>query len=580
MVLVWDFGNRTLLKTLKNSLILICLLIEVVHSRPAPILKIKSKDNKIVSEYLAKHKDFFNKNCKPGTEEKYWDLYHRFRGDGHYIPVLEDDKLDKLTINRFLPELNRKHAWIEKKKNEITKLKDFKKFLSEIDDLEEEYLKILELKQAELEGKTSEEKKKARNRSKYSLIKFKIRFRDFLNSIDFLTSYRFPVDHVELRETYDLVKEKRTPEERKRSNEIYFYRKIVQDGALNPDRSKSDKFLRANLDNIIREFKKSEDFLSENLRYDINSAFSGLKRILKRGKRYQMRRFGEWSGRTKRNIEFYKNLQLNKMVNGKQTAEELVKERVSGRYALKKYVLEREALSYKYWLKESELNRALFSIETILYNEVGAIDGVDALERKDVTQVVINRRFLKEYNTIEASEPLYDYLDLKSDGTPIETNPWLNLLFKEGEFSFTYFFIGGSLRIFCPEQTRYGKVLRKQNLYLALKLLRNPNPSFDAVRYFSRAAMLGRIDMRHLWDEFFPLPERVGKPIGKSLDLKRALARGKYRLFYEFLNEKGHRYKVLEIKEKTYVFDDTSKKFYKYRNPHYFTYFKKSIKQP
>lgn len=556
------------------------MLIEVVHSRPAPILKIKSKDNKIVAEYLAKHKHFFKQNCKPGTEEKYWDLYHKFRGDGHYIPVLEDDKLDKLTINRFLPELDRKNAWISSKRKEILAMKDFKKYLIEIEGLEEEYEKILELKQKGIEGKTNLEKNKARNSSKYSLIKFKIRFRDFLNSIDFLTSYRFPIDHVELRETYDLVKEKRTKEERKRSNEIYFYRKIVQDGALNPNRSKSDKFLRANLDNIIREFKKSEDFLSENLRYDINSAFSGLKRILKKGKKYQLKRFGEWSGRASRNIKFYKDLQQNKKVNGKQSAEELVKERVSGRYALKNYVLKKEALSYKYWIEESEINRALFSIETILYNEVGAIDGVDALERKDVTQVVINRRFLKEYNTIEASEPLYDHLKLKADGTAIESNPWLNLLFKEGEFSFTYFFIGGSLRIFCPEQTRYGQVLRKQNLYLALKLLRNPNPSFDAVRYFSRAAMLGRIDMRNLWDDFNPLAERVGKAIGKSLELKRYLARGKYRLFYEFLNENGHRYKVLEIKEKTYVFDDTSKKFYKYRNPHYFTYFKKSINHP
>jgi hypothetical protein len=569
-----------LLRTLRNSFFLFCLLIEVSHSRPAPILKFKDKDNKIVSNYLIKHKDFFNKNCKPGTEEKYWNLYHRFRGDGHYIPVLEDDKLDKLTINRFLPELDRKLAWIKSKKKEIEGIKDFKKFLSEIEALEVDYEKILKLKQVGIEGKTSDERKKARNRSKYSLIKFKIRFRDFLNSIDFLTSYRFPVDHVELRETYDLVKEKRTPEERKRSNEIYFYRKIVQDGALNPDRSKSDKFLRANLDNIIREFKKSEDFISENLRYDINSAFSGLKRILKKGKNYQLRRFGEWQGRASRNIKFYKDLQENKKINGKQSAEELVKERVSGRYALKNFVLKKEAESYKYWLKESELNRALFSIETILYNEVGAIDGVDALERKDVTQVVINRRYLKEYNTIEPTEPLYDHLNLKTDGTNIESNPWLNLLLKEGEFSFTYFFIGGSLRIFCPEQTRYGKVLRKQNLYLALKLLRNPNPSFDAVRYFSRAAMLGRIDMRDLWDDFIPLPERVGKPIGKSLELKRALNRGEYQLFYEFLNETGHRYKVLEIKEKTYVFDNTSKKFYKYRNPHYFTYFKDASKQP
>lgn len=571
-----------MLKTLKNSFFIFILSSNVVFGRPAPVLKIKGRDNKIVENYLLKHKEFFISECKPGTEEKYWNLYSSYRGDGHYIPMLVNDKLDKLTINRFIPELERKLNWINDEKKKVEGLKNFKEFLKELKLLEKDYEKLVQYKQMYFEGKDKSSKRRVKNLSKYSFIKFKVKFKEYLKKISFLVSYRFPVDHVELRETYDSVKEKRTEEERKRSNEVYFYRKIVQDGALNPDRTKSDKFLRANLDNIMREFNIKSDLLEENLRYDLNSAFSGLERILKRGKKYQLRRMGEWSKRSLRNLEFYKRLQNNIVIEGKKklTADDLVKERVSGRYALKKYVLEKEADSYKFWMKESELNRALFSIETILYNEVGAIDGKDALERKDVTQVVINRRFLKKYNRIDSTEPFYDYVKLREDGKPLVKYPWLNLLFKEGEFSFTYFFIGGSLRIFCPEQTRYGKILRKQNLFLALKLLRTPNPKFDAVRYFSRAAMLGRIDMRHLWDDYKPLAERVGKKIKNSAHLKKALKKKDYRFFYQFRNEDEDLYKVLEIKEKAYVYDPKSKGFYKYRNPHYFTYFRKVAKRP
>lgn len=571
-----------MLKILQNSFLVFCLLVSSAFGKPAPVLKIKGRDNRIIDEYLKKHKTFFKKLCTPGTEQKYWNLYSKFRGDGHYIPMLSNDKLDRLTINRFIPELERKVSWISSVKKNVEKTKNFRPYLEELEALEKSYHELVDYKQDFFESESKAKKRSVRNKSKYSLIKFKVRFRQFLEKIEFLVSYRFPVDHVELRETYDLVKEKRTDEERKRSNEIYFYRKIVQDGALNPDRSKSDKFLRANLDNIIREFTINSDLIEENLRYDLNSAFSGLERILKKGKRYQLKRLGEWENRTQRNLEFYKRLRNNIVLEGKKklTADDLVKERVSGRYALKKYVLEKEAESFKFWMKESELNRALFSIETILYNEVGAIDGKDALERKDVTQVVINRRFLKEYNQIDSSEPFYDYVNLRSDGKPLVKYPWLNLLFKEGEFSFTYFFIGGSLRIFCPEQTRYGKILRKQNLFLAMKLLRNPNPKFNAVRYFSRAAMLGRIDMRSLWDEFEPLPERVGKRIKNDAHLKKALRKNTYQFYYQFKSEEGHLYKVLEIKEKSYVYDPKNKRFYKYRNPHYFTYFKKVIKRP
>lgn len=565
-----------MLRVLKHSLILLLFLSGALLANSAPLLKIKGKDSFIIKNYLKRHKEFFTKECKPGTEQKYWNLYKSYRGDGHYIPVLGNDKLDKLTISKFIPELEKKFDWIKSLDKKIKSKKNFKKSIEDLSFLKEKFDKILKYKQIFFEDKIKLNRKNALSSSKYSLISFKLKFREYLEKIEFITSYRFPVDHVQLRESYDEVKSKKTAEERKRSNEIYFYRKIVQDGALNPNGTKSDRFLRANLDNIIREFKKSEDLISESLRYDLESAFTGLKRVLSKGKKHQLKRVNEWIGRSERNLEFYRSLLKNivPVSKGKISADELVKERISGRYALRKFVLEKEANSFKFWMKEAELDRALFSIETILYNEVGALDGKDALERKDVTQVVINRRFLKEYNQIDATESLYGFLGLRSDKKPLTSYPWLNLLFKEGEFSFTYFFIDGSLRIFCPGQTKYAKRLRRKNLFLAMKLLRNPNSSFNAVRYFSRAAMLGRIDMRHLWDEFIEIPERPGRRVTNKYLLKQVRLKN-YRYLYQFIDASGLLHKVLEIKEKTYVYEPVKKRLFNYRNPHYFTYFKK-----
>src|SRR5690606_40855641 len=59
-------------------------------------------------------------------------------------------------------------------------------------------------------------------------------------------------------------------------------------------------------------------------------------------------------------------------------------------------------------------------------------------------------------------------------------------------FPYTTLFRSGSVRVFCPEQTRIGKALIRENVRISLELLKQPNFTFDALRYFSRASMLGR----------------------------------------------------------------------------------------
>ena len=121
-------------------------------------------------------------------------------------------------------------------------------------------------------------------------------------------------------------------------------------------------------------------------------------------------------------------------------------------------------------------------------NEVGRLDVDGSLERREVTRVVAKRTGVKEYKTPAKNSLLYRKIRKKLKDK--YTNyPWLNVLFKEGEFSFTYYFLYASVRTFCPEMTLSGRSLRKENVKIGIETLRNYKDT-NSVRYFSRASML------------------------------------------------------------------------------------------
>ena len=96
---------------------------------------------------------------------------------------------------------------------------------------------------------------------------------------------------------------------------------------------------------------------------------------------------------------------------------------------------------------------------------------------------------------------------------------------------------------------------------------------FRALRYFSRASMLGRVNMAQIWLNFTPVPERPGLRVKRSNYLKGLFKKGKYDFLYDFKAADGKVFQVLRFKKKTYVVDETGNDFYKYRNRHYFRYF-------
>lgn len=530
------------------------------------------------SKFEDLHLKFSKQLCRPGTEEKFWQLYRNYRGDGHYLPKTVDGHLDKETLFRYIPEIKRKRDWIEAQIKSLQKKKNFSSELAELEELEKEIKQLIHLKEIYEDSDNETQKVLYKDKSKYQMIKFRKKFNDFILKVPYLTSYRFPVDHFELRENYDEVKHSENKEQKVRANEVYFYRKIVQDGAEEPNGSSSDRFLRAMIDTLVLKFKDAPEFLDEELRYDFSSALDGLKRQLKRRPRGQIRRLRTWKEKIERQISYYTDLKHNKVKVGThfETGDEIVKTSVKARQELQEYVFTKLQEVYNFWKTEEEPYRALYVLVTTLFNEVGGVDGNEAMERRDVLGVVINRYFNPKYNFIPTTDWLYPYFaENKSEKMPLKELPWLNVMFKEGEFSYTYYFIHGVVRVFCPDQTRLGKRLRNQNLELALEAISQYDGSFTGLRYFSRASMLGRISMDQLWDDYEPIAERAGRVVDEKLQvyLAKALSSHEYNYHYHFFDPKGQRFKVVEVNEKVYALNLNSKKFHLYRSPHFFKYF-------
>ncbi len=533
-------------------------------------LNISKKKTNIdyIKEYYKINKKISSSFCGYGVEQDYWKLYRKFRGDGNVVPLVENDSVDYGVIKKHLPMMLEKKIWIKQNSLFLKKRASFKLIRSSIKKQKKSIKLLLKYKREFDEDEKGEQKSAIISKSKLEYLRFRQLYTDFTEIIPFLLSYRFPVNHFALSEKYDFLKNKEAPALLRQRNEVYFHRKIVEDGAQNPNNTGNDLMFRAVIDTMYIELSQNYDFIPENVRYDIDYIHKKTLRYLKRGKRFLLVRQKEWLARTDRKYVFYQKLTSGTLNN----QDKYIKNRVDSVKELKHFVLKRQAQVYKFLANQSHIMQALYVLETILYNEVGNLDGRDALERSDVARVVYNRVTDSEYNSLLPDDFLYPFLP---DYLKNTTNkyPWLNVLFKTGEFSFTYFFIGQNIRVFCPSQNRLARFLRKENLNMSLDLLRKSKVAFKGIRYFSRQSMLGRFDMGKIWKGFSKIAERPGKIALKQSSLQKSYNRSKYYYLYDFKDPNDRSYRVLKIGKHIYVKPKATKVFYKYRNPHMFKFF-------
>lgn len=540
----------------------------------------KSKlDQAVLAEYLKIQKEFAEESCSLQTEQNFKNLDIKYRGDGNFIPTLLDQKVDQKTVKANLPLIKEKIAWIKSQSEIIKKTTSFEEINQILKRIENEVLVLQEAKKDFFFAKTAEQKKDIEDRAKKQFAQMMKEVENLKNAAPFLQSFKFPLDHLSLRAEYEKFKVQNTKEARNKANSVYLYRRIVQDGSYDENLTRNDSVIRAGFDTLYLSLSKDKErtFLTDNERSDFKYVLTNFKILLDLGQKVLVTRFDEWTQRSERSLAFYQDLADGKKIKTDSAAAAtdvatVLEDRARSLYNLKEFVLKKEAEVYTYWSKKSELYQYLYALETILYAEVGRIDAPDALERRDVAQVVINRFSHPVYSEISAADSIFEYLP---KDTKTKDYKWLNVLFKEGEFSFTYFYIPGNQHIYCPDMTKVGQYLRRENVRIALELLNKPRKNFPALRYFSRMSMYGRIEMDSLWDGYKALEEVPGKLARNTKRLAELFKQDRYKFLYSFISgEKKKTYLVVEIQGRPYVVDFSNpKQVYYYRNPNQFRYF-------
>lgn len=510
---------------------------------------------KKIYQYKKIHRKFSKQSCSPGVDFKYLKLLRNYRGDGVYIPLVKD-RIDRDAIKSNMKLFPKKKAYIlsiKKKLKRNKRLEPIQKDIKKIQKLINKALKF----QYENKG------------SSQIIVQLDKAYRNLVKKVYYLKSFNYPNNHLKNRIMYEEHLGNYDTESIKKKNRIYFYRKIIEDGAFDKNHKKSDLYTRSTLDTIQLSFNKKPKQLDEKLRYNIEWVLDRIQNSKERSTKKQIERMTEWYERTNKLEKRYKKI----LKISRNDEKKIIANKNAASKELKDFVYQKQADVFRFWRKQSQIDKALYVLETILFNEVGSIDGYDALERQDVAKIVLNRFKNPAYNKIQP----YQEIARKLNFMEYKDETILGTLFRKGEFSFTYFYIPSVVKIFCPDMSKRGQSLRAKNLKISLKAIKNYNYLFGPVRYFSRVSMLGKVDMAKVWSDFLPIPERAGFIYPNQRRVYSKFKKGNYRILYSFIDPKEIKFTVIEMNKRKYSVKNFPKKpvFYKYRSPHLFTYFEK-----
>ena len=511
----------------------------------------------LTKQYQQLEKKFTALVCPAGTEPKFNKLFNAYRNNGQFIPAERPGVLALETVRGQQTLLQEKLAWIKQIQEQWKNFKEQKRLAALLTKLEKELQALLDLRRLVDEGGPAEplSSQAQKHWQNYQQIG-----REIVSLIPFWLSFKFPLDHLALRQQYDELRST----DAAAADQVYLYRRTVQEGAPGGGHFMGqDLALRAGIDTWYLRLQQADFWPSENDRYDAQFVVDQLRKRLKEKKKKQTELLRQWAANTQAALKFYEEL-INQQEQ--HHGVEWLALKTKARVELENFVAHKKQQIVNFWSKQDPIMQAIYAMETILFGEVGNLDP-SGLERADIAQVIMNRTAFEKYHQIQS--PLAPSLE----------SIWLRILLKEGEFSFTYFFISGSVRTFCFDQTKRGKRLRQENIKLALQALKNPRPDFKATRYFSRGPMLGHLDMAKLWPEYQAIPERPGlriKDAATLAKLKTALRKKDYTYWYTFTDDHGERWQVIKIGKKPYVRQMKAKnaQYANYRDPQLFRYFK------
>lgn len=533
------------------------------------LLQKKGSIQSIRDTYLSVLKKYRRQMCSTKEINKFHRLMKKYRAQAFYTPYTNDEKIDVEAIKDNMPILKEKLEWIKSTKKKLQNSKaNFYVYREDVKELKQSILDLLEYRKHRLlDRKIANVSKEEEKLQK----KIKENFNAMMEDLFYLKNFKYPVDHLANRVEY-LNKRK---DSRIEGNKQFFYRKLLEDGAYSKKNTSYDMYLRTTLDTLALRFAKKNYLFDENMRFDIEWSLDQIEQFLRKGKKEQLRRFDEWTTRTQKSINFYEDL-LDP--THKDKLEKIAKDRQKAQEELKDFVYYKQARSFEYLSHYKLYIRALFAMDQILLNEVGAATPANYRERRDVAQVVINRHDDPKYFHISKNQILFEKLKEKTKfkSSTINDYPWLSTLYKQGEFSFTYHYFEASQYLFCPDMYKVARNTRSKNLALAIDILRRPNYDFAAVKYYSRKSMVGKISAEELWPDATIIPERPGVKIKNNKAILKSIQKRDFTYLYTFSDKNKIENHVIKWNDREYVVQNIHDKptIYAHRNPHYFTYFK------
>lgn len=541
-----------------------------------------AQQNDIIQAYWGSFTKFKAKMCDPSDKETFDKLYKEYVGVGYFIPTY-NKKIVKEVIKTSLPLLNEKISWIDQQLEALEKMKALPEIAQELQNLQGIIDANAKLRYQIDLGLATEKNSEAEGKKQVE--EFKKGFQVLLEKVFYLKNFQFPVDHLQNRLTYDRLAEQPVPTTSngivpeiviKKLN-LYLKRKFLEDGAMDPDLTRTDLYVRTTLDTFFLALDKVNTFFTPEIIRDwkwLSKSFAG---IAGRGLNQQKLRHKEWQNRMSLMRDYYNDL-LKKDENFDL---KFLADVVTTADNLKNFVENKLAQTYKFWLEQREELKILFVLETILMHEVGSVDPIGD-QRKEVIKVVLNRVQDKAYHFLKATDPWETLL-----GMPLKDKPhwWLNVMFRKGEFSFMHFFMKSSYKTFCPDNLDPNiNRLREENLKLSLEVLKMYDPlssDNNIFNYFSRVSMLGRIDMTSVWSPRFDL---VDETPGSRIDshdeenLINEWKKGNWTYLYSF-TENTATYRVFEMSGKIWTVlwnKDSPIQFNHYRDRDYFKYFRRA----
>lgn len=539
-----------------------------------------AQQSELIQSYWGSFNKFKETVCSPSDKTTFDKLLKDYKGAGYYIP-LHQEKVVKESVAYAINFLDGKVKWLNAQITRLEKLKELPAIANQIQELNLLVENNTKLRyQIDLGDKTVAGLKP---QAKAQVDQFKLKYKQFIESIFYLKNYTFPVDHQTNRLTYERLAAQavpanspsgKTPDVVIKKFSQFLKRKILEDGAMDPDVTKNDISLRTTIDTFTLTLEKVDDFFSPEIIRDWDWIAKSSLNMQARGVNQQKLRFGEWLARTVATKDYYKSLVNQELKQEKK----FLSEHAESADNLKNFVEQKLADVYKYWLKQTEARRNLFVIETILMHEVGSVDPIGD-QRKKVVEVVLNRVHDKDYHFLKSADPWEALLGMKLRD---KQHWWLNVMYRRGEFSFMYFYMSSVYKVFCPEVTDFVNRLRESNLKLAVEVLKNYEPKgidTNIYRYFSRISMLGRIDMTAVWSPPYELVEESpGTKIEADQEEKllKLWKQGSWKYLYSFKNGLLT-YRVFEIDGKLYttLWDKSAPvQFSHYLDRDYFKFFR------